>query len=324
MNENEEPPIPIQSGIQRRVRHIFYGTDGLRAGWSLCIWVMCFGIIAGVSLAVARPFLQAHASPKGAPTQQSFMLIGEAVSVFSMLVATFAMSRFEKHPFGAYGLGSKSGLKNFVAGSGWGICCLLGLIAALHSGGWLIFDERLLFGAAIFRSALVWAIIFILLGFFEENMLRGYAQFTSARGIGFWPAAFLLSFVFGAVHKNNAGESPIGLASAGLIGLVFCFSLLRTGNLWWAIGFHAAWDWGESFLFGVPNSGTVMQGRLFAVHTAGSKWISGGGAGPEGSIFIVVVVAVAATIVHFTLRANKPDTAEMPEPEASPRTAALR
>jgi len=40
----------------------------------------------------------------------------------------------------------------------------------------------------------------------------------------------------------------IGLVAGGLVGLLFSYSLWRSGSLWWAIGAHASWDWAQSFL----------------------------------------------------------------------------
>jgi len=39
-------------------------------------------------------------------------------------------------------------------------------------------------------------------------------------------------------------------------------AIWRTGNLWFAIGNHAAWDWGQTFLFGTPDSGLHGQHAL--------------------------------------------------------------
>src|SRR6185312_12636385 len=99
-------------------------------------------------------------------------------------------------------------------------------------------------------------------GFFEEYSFRGYALNALTEGLGFWPAAILLSIAFGAVHLGNPGEAWVGALSAGLIGLFLCFARFRTGSLWFAVGLHAAWDFSESFLFGVPDSGIVSQGRM--------------------------------------------------------------
>ena len=48
--------------------------------------------------------------------------------------------------------------------------------------------------------------MFLLVGLFEEFLLRGYTQFTLARGIGFWPAAVVMSCAFGLIHLRNEGE----------------------------------------------------------------------------------------------------------------------
>ena len=88
---------------------------------------------------------------------------------------------------------------------------------------------------------------------------------------------------------------------AGCAGLMFAFSLWRTGSLWWAIGLHAAWDWAQSFLFGVADSGSISAHRLLSTRPVGSPWLSGGATGPEGSIFVLPVMAVIMLIAAFTL-----------------------
>ena len=309
--KTEPLPIPISDTLSTSPgrldgqSNILFGALGLRAGWSLALWLTFFSILAGTFTAIGRHFLTSFSSPKGAPVHPKFMLIGESISLFIVLAATWGMSRIERRRFESFGLGRRRAGAHLLCGIVSGLLLICGLVFALKLGGWLVFDARLLYGASAFRYGFVWAVIFFLLGMFEENMLRGYAQFTLARGIGFWPAAIILSFLFGFVHKNNPAESPVGLASAGLIGLVFCLSLRRTGTLWWAIGFHAAWDWGEAFLFGVPNSGTVDEGRMFSAHAVGNRWLSGGATGPEGSLFVLVAIAIAATIVFITFK-NEP------------------
>jgi len=77
--------------------------------------------------------------------------------------------------------------------------------------------------------------------------------------LGFWTSAVIFSIRFGLGHGKNPGESPIGLFSSGLTAMVFCLSLWRTSSLWWAIGFHTSWNWGQSFLYGVADSGTMFS-----------------------------------------------------------------
>ena len=83
--------------------------------------------------------------------------------------------------------------------------------------------------------------------------------------------------------------------------MVFFFSLWRTGSLWWAIGFHTSWDWAQSFLYGVADSGLMIQHHLLATHPVGRPILSGGTTGPEGSIFIVAILGVIILIILLTL-----------------------
>jgi membrane protease YdiL (CAAX protease family) len=106
----------------------------------------------------------------------------------------------------------------------------------------------------------------------------------------FWPAAAFLSALFGYIHGRNPGETTTGLAAVGLIGFFFCLTLRRTGDLWWAVGFHMAWDWGESFLYSVPDSGALLPGHLIHSSFHGPDWLTGGSVGPEGSYLVFVVM----------------------------------
>ena len=227
------------------------------------------------------------------------------------------MAKLEQRPIAAYGFNPQRRLPNLCAGLVSGVALLSLLIAILRGAGLLVFDARLLFGRSILRYAIVWLAGFLLVGLLEETLSRGYLQFTLTRGLaaiyrrlfgpthanalGFWTAAAILSFCFGYGHRANPGESPLGLLSAGLAGFLFCFSLWRTGSLWWAIGFHASWDWAQSFLYGVADSGLTSQGRLYATHAVGKPYLSGGLTGPEGSLFLLPVMLAGVVLILLTL-----------------------
>jgi len=342
----DEIAAPILPSAPRfTLREVFVGSDGLRAGWSLLLYLaLLFVLLVGTGrLAhalrhrgdVAKPSVAAQSGPQSSkPTAPappelmtaSIVLIGEGISVFAVMVATWLMAKIERRPNSTYGLGGRRRSGNFFSGLGWGVAMLSVLVFSLRACGLLVFDARQLFGGSTFRYGLVWFAAFMLVGLFEEYLFRGYLQFTLARGIngiydwlrsfgtgangqrpngqqplGFWIAALLISFGFGFMHHTNAGESPIGLLSASLVSMVFCLSLWRTGSLWWAIGFHAAWDWAQSFLYGVADSGMMVQGHLFRTHPVGSPIFSGGLTGPEGSLFILAILALCAVVILLTL-----------------------
>src|SRR4029077_11014905 len=131
------------------------------------------------------------------------------------------------------------------------------LMLAIRMLGGYSFGTVDLSHADAVRYGLEWAGIFILVGVFEEFSFRGYLQFTLTSGMGFWPAAVLLSFAFGAVHLRNPGESWVGGLSVFFTAMFFCLTLRLTGTLWFAIGMHAAYDFGETYLYSVADSGIV-------------------------------------------------------------------
>jgi uncharacterized protein len=267
-------------------RNLFLGPDGLRPGWGVVFYFTAFyWLQAGASeLAWSHEF--------GASGLWS-TLIEEFGSFLAAAVPAVALSFVERRPWGAYGLPATKRLgRLFLVGACWGSAGISLLVLALLALGDFSFGHFALRGARVLRFAAFWALMFLLVGLFEEFLARGYMQFTLARGIGFWPAAALLSAAFGLLHSRNQGEQWPGLLAAAAIGFFFCLTLRRTGNLWFAVGFHAAWDWGETFFYSVPDSGMVAPGHLLRSSLHGSPWLTGGTVGPEGSVLCFVVIAM--------------------------------
>jgi membrane protease YdiL (CAAX protease family) len=311
-----EPIPPQQSSTLHR---IFIGKDGLRAGWSLLIFVALFAVIMYCVNRIGHKLYPP--SPKESDPAAAVSplrgIIPEFITLLVTLLVSWIMSKIERRPNSVYGLGDSRIFSHFFAGLAWGITCLTLLILTLWKSGFLVFNGRLLFGSDILKYGAIWLTGFLLVGMLEEYLTRGYLQYTLTRGLagfyqwafktrhsaalGFWTAAVIFSILFFLGHTRNPGESPIGLLSVFLAGMVFCFSLWRTGSLWWAIGLHTSWDWGQSFLYGVADSGLLIQHRLLAAHPVGKPILSGGTTGPEGSIFIVGVLALIILIILFTL-----------------------
>jgi CAAX protease family protein len=323
------PAEPIPSAQPSVVHKTFIGKDGLRAGWSLLVFIALLAAVLMAARFVMHKIHPHNPSATKATSEISLKtgLIGESIPLVAVLLVTWIMSKIERRPNSVYGFGGSRKVAHFFAGLAWGVVCLSLLVLSLWKTGLLVVDRRLLFGGDILRYGVMWLFGFLLVGLFEEYFNRGYIQYTLTRGLagfyrwafetrhseafGFWTSAVVLSFLFGLGHSNNPGESPIGLLSAGLAGMVFCLSLWRTGSLWWAIGFHAAWDWSQSFLYGVADSGAMAQHHLLATHPVGKPILSGGATGPEGSIFIVAVIGLVSLIILLTLpRTHQGDTPE--------------
>jgi len=149
----------------------------------------------------------------------------------------------------------------------------------------------------------LWLLASLAIGFAEEYFFRGYPQFILTQGMGFWPAAFLISFLFGALHYfTKPFERWPDWASTGLIALLLCLTLRRTGDLRFAIGFHAAFDFAAIFVYSGPNGGQLAPDRLLTATFHGADWLTGGKLGPEASHLVFPVIAAMFLAVHFLYR----------------------
>ncbi len=316
-----EPGAPAQPPL---LHTVFIGQDGLRAGWSLLVFVAMMAVaLVGVRFGMHRIHpVDPNAARQSAEISAQEGVLFESIPFVALLLVTWIMSKIEGRPNSVYGLGGKHKAAHFFAGLAWGVVCLSLLVLTLWKMGLLVIERRLLFGGDVLRYGATWLLGFLVVGLLEEYLTRGYVQYTLTRGLaglyrwvlktrhseafGFWTSAVIISFLFGFSHGRNPGESPIGMLSAGLAGIVFCLSLWRTGFLWWAIGFHAAWDWSQSFLYGVADSGIMVQHHLFATHPVGKPVLSGGATGPEGSIFILAIFVLIVVIILLTLPRTRP------------------
>jgi membrane protease YdiL (CAAX protease family) len=286
---------------------IFLNDKGIRGGWRLLIYA---ALVAGLGMGggiVLQQFIR--------PTRGVFSLGSSfAYEVFCFTVvfgAALIMAQIEGRSPGVYGLPLRGAFgKLFWQGCLIGlveISVLVGLIAAF--GGYS-FGGLALHGREVLRWGVLWAVFFVFVGLFEEFLFRGYTQYTLAESIGFWPAAVVLSCSFGAVHLGNPGEGWVGAAGVVTIGLIFAFALRRTGNLWLCVGWHASFDFGETFLYSVPNSGIIFEGHLSNASLHGAKWLTGGTVGPEGSVFSFLTVGILAFGIHLLFPAKKSEPAQ--------------
>ena len=304
ISQNEPVGPPAPAGPPHHT--IFRGPNGIRAGWRALIFI---AILVGLSVALLLIMgLISHG--RKPPTSMSMqtpvgLSLSEGTIFLFTSIAALIMARIEHRTYGQYGLPARSAFKrDFWIGAIVGFAaisaCLAG-IAGLH--GFHVTGMGI-HGPVILSATAAWCMTFVLVGLAEEFSFRGYLQYTLATGMRFWPAALLLSLAFGLAHAGNPGETKFGLGSVVLFGLLFCLFLRRRGTLWWAVGFHAGWDWGQTYFYGVSDSGIPPYHNLFNSAFHGPAWLTGGSVGPEASVFTPIVLAVVAILFSLAYRQN--------------------
>jgi uncharacterized protein len=281
------------------LRAIFLSALGLRSGWRLLIWLtIVLGLNFSLRVAVVRLF-----HPGDHPfLDPRWLAGGDALLFIPVTIATLVMSHFERRPLGHYYVpGRKFFGRRFWAGLGWGIAAvslLIGLIAVL--GGYRI-EGLALDGGGLVHWTLLWLVAAFVIGGVEEIAFRAYLLRTLGDSIGFWPAAALLSLLFGALHYfTKPYERWEDFACTALLGLFVCLTVRRTLSLGFAIGFHMAFDWGAIFVYSGRNAGEFAVGKLLHTSWTGPDWLTGGMLGPEASRLVFVVIA--ALFAVFALR----------------------
>lgn len=304
-------PVAPASAPRSTLQEIFLGPQGVRAGWRLLVFL----VPVVVMFATVAHFLQ-HRLQKllGTDFSAQGVVVEELLSFAIIMIATAIMGRFERRSFADYGLPGRGFLgKQFWTGALWGfamVSFIVALMAATHAysiGGLALSPAK------VVEYGLLWAIGFLMVGLFEEFSFRGYMLYTLTTGLGFWPAALITCVLFAGGHITNPGENWVGVIEIVMIAIFLCLALRRTGNLWFAIGWHMAFDWGETFFYSTPNSGIQGTGHMLKASLLGSKWLSGGSVGPEASVFdLVVTIAGILLLVRLYPEAKYPTAPPTP------------
>jgi membrane protease YdiL (CAAX protease family) len=153
-------------------------------------------------------------------------------------LAAAALARTTRRSLSELGFGPRGAVGQGLAGALTGALCMgaaMALFAAL--GG----TSRVAPIAATTR-VLSWSGAFLLVAAAQEAIFRGWLFLGLARRIGDAGAAVLSGLLFAAIHVPTFGWSGRGLAAMFVFGLLTCAATRISGALWWAIGFHFAWN----------------------------------------------------------------------------------
>ena len=283
----------------------------LRAGWRLLLQTGLLGLLLGclgvtfITLmifgGVVAPDVQEFSTP--------LLLVLQIIQGFAFIMSVYLARRFlDRRSFESLGL-KLSGQALLDIFTGIGITFVqMGSIFLLMLGlGWMSFD-----GFAwqkdsmtkVFSETFMFLIFFIITGFSEEILSRGYHLQTITSGLNLFWGIFLSSSIFGLLHFYNPDATWISTFGIFIAGLFFAFAYLCTRQLWLPIGLHIGWNFFEGVVFGFPVSGLDVY-PLARVDVTGPVLWTGGAFGPEAGLIVLPALILGALLIYlYTLKRN--------------------
>ena len=263
------------------------------------IWICVLAyllIIAGQLMGhILMNVLGVYDSDLGSTAGMYFLFIG----IWAVLFLN-ALIKKNRPLFKAYGTGcAGNNVKNLLIGYliGFGMNGLAILMAWMHGDIYMYFDRfelvpfLILFVAVFVQSA---AEEMVCRGFIYQRVLRTYRD-------KFWLAVIVNSVFFGAIHLGNDGISALAIVDLVVTGLLFTAMVYYFDSLWMAMAAHAGWNFTQSILAGLPNSGMVVPYSVFKLDaaTARDSFFYNVAFGVEGTVpaIAIQVVVLAALVV---------------------------
>jgi membrane protease YdiL (CAAX protease family) len=279
----------------------FIGTDRkLRPLWRATIYFVLtfvalpFAFDPGVAAIIRWTHMSLTLTPE-------LIVLGEVENFLMVLIATGVFAWYERRRIDSYGMPIAQALgRRTWEGVLAGVVLAGGVALGMILLGGMQVHGLALGGGALAYFALVWLIAMVLVGVVEEFWFRAYFLQTLWNAIGFWPASIVIAAIFAGIHYFfKQGENVWDVITLVWFNLLICYSVLKTGTLWFAVGLHFAFDYMQFFVIGTPNGSAIPVGRLLNVTFNGPAWLTGGVLGTEASLLMYPLLALLTFYVWW-------------------------
>jgi membrane protease YdiL (CAAX protease family) len=275
----------------------------LRAGWRLAIQTF---MMVALLLFLSIPFEILAVVFRWDPSSSLFFFANTILELVAFSVSVILARRFlDRRSFVSLGFKlDRQVLPDLLTGIFIPLI-MMGSIYLIMAGlGWLQFRDfswridplRVVLGQVLF-----FFLIFVIVGFQEELLFRGYQLQTVASGTNLFWGLVISSLLFGFLHLTNPNATWISSLGIFFAGLFLALGYLWTGQLWLSIGLHIGWNFFEGVVFGFPVSGLAIY-PLLRINVTGPESWTGGAFGPEAGLIVLPALALGAVLVYLYSR----------------------
>jgi membrane protease YdiL (CAAX protease family) len=159
----------------------------------------------------------------------------------------------------------------------------------------------------VITSSLLFFVAFMLVGWNEELLSRGYHLQTIAGGLNVFWGVMISSAIFGLLHLGNPNATWVSAAGIFFAGVYLAYGYIRTKQLWLPIGLHIGWNFFEGVVFGFPVSGLDIY-ALTRITVHGPELWTGGAFGPEAGLIVLPSLILGGLLIYLYTRSSPVDT----------------
>jgi len=294
------PIIPPQRSFLATI-FISPSEPRLRAGWRLLIQTILL-ILLGIAAGFVYFFLPTNF------VSSSSLLVGELAELFAFIGSIYiARKLLDKRSFSSLGFKmDKHVVFDILAGILITFVMMGSIFIAMQALGWLRFES---FAwntdpiEIVVSQMLSLFGIFILVGFNEELLFRGYHLQTITSGLNLFWGLIISSLIFGGLHLGNPNATWVSAVGIFFAGLFLAYGYIRTRQLWLSIGLHIGWNFFEGVVFGFPVSGLSIY-PLMHIKVFGPEVWTGGAFGPEAGLIVLPALVLGAALINLYSRSR--------------------
>ena len=205
--------------------------------------------------------------------------------------------KIQKNNFISIGFRKGELLKELLLGAATGVVLLAVTFLLL-----LLFNKIEVEGIGFHApSFLKFLLVFLLVGFHEELLTRGYFLGTFMKLANKYLALFIVAILFSLMHIFNANFSFISFLNILLAGLLLGVAYIHTQRLWFPISLHFTWNFLQGPAFGSMVSGNSTGEPIIKIKLTGNDLLTGGDFGFENSLimtFLMIMLTIALEIYY--------------------------
>jgi hypothetical protein len=130
-------------------------------------------------------------------------------------------------------------------------------------------------------------------GFLYQRLIRSYKSP--------WVAIIGNSLLFAFLHIFNEGFTFLAFLDIFVTGVLFSLIVYYYDSLWNVMALHAAWNYCQNIILGLPNSGAVSTFSIMKLDAANARdsFFYNVGFGVEGTYFSILVLVIASVVVYI-------------------------